>query len=79
MDPRDRSARVGVAGFYFVQGLCFAGLVTQIPTLQHKFGFTDNVLTVQDGPHTTELSLDIATPDEAREMLHLKGIHNVGF
>jgi uncharacterized protein (DUF849 family) len=26
-----------------------------------------------------ELSLDIATPDEARELLHLKGIHNVGF
>jgi uncharacterized protein (DUF849 family) len=26
-----------------------------------------------------DLSLDIASPDEAREMLHLKGIHNVGF
>ena len=26
-----------------------------------------------------ELSMDIATPDEAREILHLKGIHNVGF
>ena len=26
-----------------------------------------------------ELSLEIATPDEAREMLNLKGIHNVGF
>ena len=26
-----------------------------------------------------ELSLEIATPDEAREMLKLKGIHNVGF
>ncbi|MFL5758312.1 MAG: 3-keto-5-aminohexanoate cleavage protein [Thermomicrobiales bacterium] len=26
-----------------------------------------------------ELSLDIATPDEARELLRLKGIHNVGF
>ena len=25
-----------------------------------------------------ELSLDIATPDEAREMLHSKGVHNVG-
>jgi uncharacterized protein (DUF849 family) len=26
-----------------------------------------------------ELSLDIATPDEARDILQLKGIHNVGF
>ncbi len=26
-----------------------------------------------------ELSLDIATPDEAREMLGLKGVHQVGF
>ena len=26
-----------------------------------------------------ELSLEIATPDEAREMLGLKGVHNVGF
>ena len=26
-----------------------------------------------------ELSLDVATPDEARELLQLKGIHNVGF
>ena len=26
-----------------------------------------------------ELSLDIATPEQTREMLALKGIHNVGF
>ena len=26
-----------------------------------------------------ELSLDIATPDEAREILQLKGVHNVAF
>ena len=26
-----------------------------------------------------ELSLDVATPDETREMLQLKGMHNVGF
>ena len=26
-----------------------------------------------------ELSLEIATPDEARAMLQLKGAHNVGF
>jgi uncharacterized protein (DUF849 family) len=27
----------------------------------------------------TELSLDIATPQQARDMLQLKGVHNVGF
>ena len=26
-----------------------------------------------------ELSLDVATPEQAREMLHLKGVNNVGF
>ncbi|MCO5223086.1 MAG: 3-keto-5-aminohexanoate cleavage protein, partial [Thermomicrobiales bacterium] len=26
-----------------------------------------------------ELSLEVATPDEARELLHTKGVHNVGF
>ena len=35
---RDRRARAGVAGAYFVQGLCFAGLLTQVPVLQEKFG-----------------------------------------
>ncbi len=43
---RDRRARVGAAGAYFVQGLCFAGLLTQVPTLQKKFGFTDGQLTL---------------------------------
>jgi MFS family permease len=43
---RDRRARLGAAGAYFVQGMCFAGLLTQVPTLQKKFGFTDGQLTL---------------------------------
>jgi MFS family permease len=44
IEPRDRRARIGAAGAYFVQGLCFAGLVTRVPTLQKNFGFSDNEL-----------------------------------
>jgi MFS family permease len=44
IEPRDRRARVGAAGAYFVQGLCFAGLVTRVPTLQKNFHFSDNAL-----------------------------------
>lgn len=44
IEPRDRRARVGTAGAYFVQGLCFAGLVTRVPTLQKNFHFSDNAL-----------------------------------
>jgi MFS family permease len=44
IEPRDRRARVGATGAYFVQGLCFAGLVTRVPTLQKNFGFSDNGL-----------------------------------
>jgi MFS family permease len=44
IELRDRRARVGAAGAYFVQGLCFAGLVTRVPTLQKNFGFSDNAL-----------------------------------
>jgi MFS family permease len=43
---RDRRARAGVAGAYFVQGLCFASLLTQVPSLKEKFGFTDDELTL---------------------------------
>ncbi|HKS98886.1 MAG TPA: MFS transporter, partial [Rugosimonospora sp.] len=46
IEPRDRRARLGAAGAYFVQGLCFAGLLTQVPTLQKEFGFTDGQLTL---------------------------------
>jgi len=38
---RDRVARAGVAGAYLVQGMCFAALLTQVPVLQRKFGFSD--------------------------------------
>jgi MFS family permease len=43
---RDRRARIGVAGAYFVQGLCFASVLTQVPSLKEKFGFTDDDLTL---------------------------------
>jgi MFS family permease len=40
ISPRDRRARKGVAGAYFTQGMCFAALLTQVPVLQGKFGFS---------------------------------------
>jgi MFS family permease len=43
---RHRRARVGVAGAYLVQGMCFAGVLTQVPTLQKKFGFSELQLTL---------------------------------
>jgi len=46
VDQRDRRARVAVAGAYFVQGFCFAGLLTQVATLQKKFGFDDTQLSL---------------------------------
>ncbi|MCL1869954.1 MAG: MFS transporter [Promicromonosporaceae bacterium] len=39
-------SRVGVAAFYLVQGLCFGGLLAQVPTLQHGLGLSDGVLTL---------------------------------
>ncbi|MFI5908991.1 MFS transporter [Dactylosporangium sp. NPDC051541] len=44
--PRDRRARIAVAGAYLVQGFCFAGLLTQVATLQKKFGFDDTQLSL---------------------------------
>ncbi len=38
--------RVAVSAFYLVQGLCFGGLLAQVPTLQHHLGLTDGVLTL---------------------------------
>ncbi len=38
---RDRRARLAVAAGYFVQGLCFAALLTQVPALKDKHGFDD--------------------------------------
>jgi MFS family permease len=46
VDQRDRRARVAVAGAYFVQGFCFAGLLTQTAALQKKFGFDDAELSL---------------------------------
>ncbi len=46
MESRDVRARAGVSGAYFVQGLCFAGLLTQVPALKDKFGFTEDDLTL---------------------------------
>ncbi|WP_418275433.1 MFS transporter [Isoptericola jiangsuensis] len=42
---RDRRARAGAGAFYFVQGLCFAGLLAQVPTLQRALSITDTELT----------------------------------
>ncbi|MCK9794176.1 MFS transporter [Isoptericola sp. 4D.3] len=42
----DRRARVVVAAFYLVQGLCFAGLLAQVPTLQDGLGISDGSLTL---------------------------------
>jgi MFS family permease len=46
VSPRDRLARTGVAGAYLVQGMCFAALLTQVPALQEKFGFSDGELSL---------------------------------
>ncbi len=46
MESRNVRARAGVSGAYFVQGLCFAGLLTQVPSLKDKFAFTDDDLTL---------------------------------
>src|SRR5687768_7723030 len=46
MEQRDRQARVAVATTYFVQGFCFAALLTQTPALQQRFELTDGELTL---------------------------------
>lgn len=42
----DRSARAGVSAAYAMQGLCFAGLLTQVPALQRRFAFSELALTL---------------------------------
>ncbi|WP_402463764.1 MFS transporter [Isoptericola aurantiacus] len=42
----DRRARTGATAFYLVQGLCFAGLLAQVPTLQDGLGMSDGTLTI---------------------------------
>jgi MFS family permease len=46
MELRDRRARAGVALAYFVQGFCFAALLTHVNVLQRKFGFSDAALSL---------------------------------
>ncbi len=46
MEIRDRRARVAAGAFYLVQGLSFAGLLTQVPTLQHKLSISDAELSL---------------------------------
>jgi MFS family permease len=43
---RDRRTRAAVSGAYLVQGLCFATVLSQVPGLKEKFGFTDDDLTL---------------------------------
>ncbi|CAM3540485.1 MFS transporter [Isoptericola cucumis] len=42
----DRRARAGATAFYLVQGMCFAGLLAQVPTLQRGLGMSDGTLTL---------------------------------
>jgi predicted MFS family arabinose efflux permease len=37
----ERRARVAASTAYFVQGLCFAGVLTQVPALKDRFNFSD--------------------------------------
>jgi predicted MFS family arabinose efflux permease len=43
---RDRRARRSTAAAYVVQGLCFAGVLTRVPALKDKFGFSDGELSL---------------------------------
>ena len=46
MESRDRRARAGASGAYFVQGMCFATVLSQVPGLKDKFAFSDDDLTL---------------------------------
>ncbi|GAA5084085.1 MFS family permease [Thermocatellispora tengchongensis] len=45
-DPRDRRARLAAFGVFFVQGLTFATLLTQVAALQAKHRLSDGELSV---------------------------------
>jgi len=45
-DDRDRRGRIATAAAYFVQGLCFAVVVTRVSVLQDKFHLSDASLTL---------------------------------
>ncbi|WP_326825648.1 MFS transporter [Streptosporangium sp. NBC_01756] len=44
--PRDRQARMATWAAFFVQGICFATLLTHVIDLQHRFGLSDGDLTL---------------------------------
>ncbi|MEU6427435.1 MFS transporter [Microbispora sp. NPDC046973] len=44
--PRDRQARLATFAVFFVQGLTFATLLTQVAALQRKHGLSDGELTI---------------------------------
>lgn len=44
--PRDRQARLATFAVFFVQGLTFATLLTQVAALQKKHGLTDGELSI---------------------------------
>ncbi|WP_066371533.1 MFS transporter [Herbidospora mongoliensis] len=44
--PRDRQARIATFAVFFVQGLAFSTLLTQVAALQHKHGLTEGELTL---------------------------------
>jgi MFS family permease len=46
VDVGDRRARQAAGIYFFVQGLCFAGLLSQVPTLQHKLDVSDAELSL---------------------------------
>jgi MFS family permease len=46
IESRARHARTGASGAYLVQGMCFATVLSQVPSLKEKFGFTDDDLTL---------------------------------
>ena len=43
---RESGRRVAISGGYFVQGLCFASLLTQVPVLQDRYRISDTGLTL---------------------------------
>jgi MFS family permease len=43
---RDRRARIAASGAFAVQGLCFAAVLSQVPTLRDKFALDETQLTI---------------------------------
>ena len=51
-----RRARLAVLIAFVVQGVCFAALVTRIPSLQSKFGLSDGQLGLLVGLGIVQIS-----------------------